>query len=63
MWRASGPGPLGSILGPLLFFNYINDLNYVCKDTMSIFFADDTNLFQNGKEISKVEFKLNEITI
>ena len=51
----------GSILGPLLFLIYINDLNNVCKDAMSIFFADDSNLFLNGKDISKIETELNEI--
>ena len=45
--------PLGSILGPLLFLIYINDLANVCKFTMPIFFADDSNLFLNGKNLTK----------
>ena len=37
--------PQGSILGPLLFLLYINDLSTVSEACMSILFADDTNMF------------------
>ena len=36
---------LGSILGPLYFILYINDLCFVSQFLKSIMFADDTNLF------------------
>ena len=37
--------PQGSVLGPLLFILYINDICNVSQVFDCILFADDTNLF------------------
>ena len=44
--------PQGSILGPLLFFIYVNDLPSASNLVNTIMFADDANLFLEHKDIN-----------
>ena len=41
--------PQSSMLGPLLFLLYINNLANVSNVLLSLLFADDSNMFVSGK--------------
>ena len=50
--------PHGSILGPLLFLLYVNDMSQAVTCDL-LLYADDSRLMFEGKDINEIENRLN----
>ena len=58
--------PQGSVLGPLFFLLYVNDMVRACPELELVLFADDTNIFAQDKDpkalFEQVNLGLNELS-
>jgi hypothetical protein len=51
--------PQGSVLGPLFFILYVNDMMRACEGLELVLFADDTNIFAEGSNPAELFGRVN----
>ena len=49
----------GSVLGPLFFLIYVNDMVRACKGLDLVLFVDDTNIFAEGRDPAELFGRVN----
>ena len=51
--------PQGSIIGPLMFILFINDIQFYCDKVQVNMYADDTTLYSSSDSITDIQTMLN----